>query len=434
MVAHGAHGGQREAGTGLGISPHEIRTGRPIYRAIDACRSCGGDRLTEVLDLGMHALSSFRQDPAAPLDSAPLVMVRCQGCTLVQLRHTVDRDRLYSKYFYRSATNESMVAALRDVVADVCSRVRLEPGDVVLDIGANDGTLLRQYAGPVLKAAVEPARDFRDALTSVAEVVVPDYFPPAQKFASGFKAKIITSCAQFYNVEDPNAYVAEIARILHPEGVWVVQMQDMHAVLDDRAFDYICHEHLALWDVLAFDRLIAPYGLEIADVSRNDVNGGSVRLTVMHGPRRWRGLIGADRLVEDARLEWLAFRRDVLLRKRQTLLLLRRLRDEGKVVGGYAASTKGNTTLQFYGIGTDLVPWIADRNPDKVGTYVPTGQRVISEEEMRALKPDALLVLAWHFLPSFLEREQAFLDAGGQFIVPMPELRVVGAQRLAKAA
>ena len=397
-------------------------------RTITACRSCGSTRLDTVLNLGVLAISDFVL-PGDPEDRAPLELVVCLDCSLVQLRHTVDRDRLYRNYYYRSGTNESMVAALRDVVDDACRRVPLRSGDVVVDIGCNDGTMLEMFPQGLHRVGFEPSNLAKVAAKRFAwGIVFSDYFPPKIDNYAHYlpeQAKIITSIACFYDVDDPNAFVAAIKEWLHPDGVWIVQFQDLHKMLSVNGFDNICHEHLTYWGMAAFTALLARHGLQVEACSDNATNGGSVRYVVKHGTRR-PPPVDPIHAVE-FRYQLADFAHDVDCLRWQTRELLYRLRAEGKSVMGYGASTKGNSTLQYYGIGPDLVSAIADRNPDKWGR-VTAGSRIpiISEEEMRERKPDYLLVLPWHFIDGFVEREAEFLAGGGQFIVPLPELKVIG--------
>lgn len=393
-------------------------------REITTCRACDSSRLEEVLDLGVHAISDFVEDGSEP-DRAPLVLVRCVDCTLVQLLHTVPRERLYSRYWYRSSTNESMVAALKDVVDDAASHVQLRRGDVWLDIGANDGTLLRQVKSlnpDVVRMGFEPAQNLFDEASEGGNVILPGFFPPGYGVVQ--QAKVITSIAMFYDLDDPNGFVAAVRKWLHPDGAWVIQMSTLGQMIDQNAFDNICHEHLEYYSLGSLQNLLLRHDLRIAAFSANQVNGGSIRVIVKHGalhaPWSEFPLVGSQRDVA-------TFAARVRGLKAETQHLLHRLRREGRSVLGYGASTKGNTLLQYYEITPDILPAIADRNPDKWGRRTAgTGIPIISEEEMRGRRPDYLLALPWHFMSSFSRRERAFLERGGRFIVPLPTLKLEG--------
>lgn len=390
-----------------------------LYHDIKKCRACESDRLEMVLDLGALCISDFAG--GGKPDRAPLALVQCCDCTLVQLAHTVDRDRLYRRYWYRSSTNESMVAALRDVVNDATTHVTLGYPDAVLDIGANDATLLKMYPTAIKRIGFEPATTFahdRDWMSD-GDAWVSTYFP-GSSWIESVPCKIITSVACFYDVDDPNAFVAAIKEWLHPNGIWVCQMMGLEQMLEKNAFDNICHEHLCYWSEWNFSALLSRHGLYVADVSYNAINGGSVRYIVKHG-----GSSSHNQGVRDLHLS--DFAGKVHRLREDTLRTLDQLKADGVSLLGYGASTKGNTLLQYYGIGPDLIPAIADRDPSKwgkftVGTHIP----IISEKDMRDRLPDYLFVLPWAFIDAFKKRERPFLWRGGQFILPLPELKTVG--------
>lgn len=393
-------------------------------RKITACRSCGSTRLEPVLNLGKLCISDFVDDMAYPRkreDRAPLELVVCQDCTLVQLRHTVDRDRLYREYYYRSGTNETMVAALKDVVDEACGRVRLNKNDKVMDIGANDGTMLRMFPKRCVRVGYEPSDMGRDLFLKAHDVTVfPHFFPEAALDEPGTPYKVITSIAMFYDIDDPNAFVAAIAKHLHPDGIWVCQMQDLHGMLAVNGFDNICHEHLCYWSRDAFYQLCARHGLRVDAVSTNQTNGGSVRYIVRHGD--WQPPKPAPSRAQEFAFQLRSFAAKAEDLKAETLDLLERLKKEGKSVYGMAASTKGNTTLQFYGVTSDLLACIIDRNPEKWGLYTVGTHIPIAPEDALRDGPDYLLNLAWHFQGAF---ESRYKDYRGRWIVPLPELRIV---------
>lgn len=384
-----------------------------------ACRVCGSPKLSVVLDLGEHAVSDFYHVVPADETRAPLRVVSCGKCGLVQLSHSVDKDRLYRNYHYRSSINERMVLALRDVVDEARQWVDLQPGDTVVDIGANDGTLLNAYPTDVLTVGYDPSNI---EVAVARHIIRRDYYPPSHDEASA-NARVVTSVAMFYDVDNPAKFVRHIKYDLHPDGIWICQMMDLDAMLRTNAVDNICAEHTVYWSVSAFADLCIRHGLRVVGMSRNATNGGSVRLIVKHDrPTAWTGWQPPDR-APDALSD---FGRRAEERKAATVAMLRGLHDAGKTVLGLGASTKLNTLLQFYGITTDLLPAIADRDSRKWGT-VTAGQHipVIAEEEGRACKPDYFFIGPWHFLDALKERESDYLRNGGHFIVPLPDLEVI---------
>ena len=407
-------------------------------KQINVCRACGDSRLDAVLDLGNLAISGFPAPGDPPLARAPLTLIRCAACTLVQLAHTVDREHLYRTYWYRSATNETMVAALRDVVANATQRIDLRPGDRVLDIGCNDGTMLRLYPDWVEKWGFEPARNLHPANTAGGLHIFCDFFPPPYRVDARFK--VITSIAQFYDEDDPNAYVARIAGLLAPDGIWVVQFQDIENMLAVEGFDNICHEHLCYYSAGSFAGLLARHGLVIDGCHGVAVNGGSLRAYVRRARSTdgdWaagyrRGDVARFGGVFGGTLE--RFAAEARSGRHLTRGLLMSLKADGATIYGYAASTKANTLLQFFGIGPDLVTAFAERSPEKWGRTTATGIPIVSEDEMRAARPAYLLIGAWQFAEAFAERERDLLATGTRMIVPLPTLRVMSAEREAVSA
>jgi SAM-dependent methyltransferase len=386
------------------------------------CRSCADARLASVLDLGNLAVSDFVTDPTASLDRAPLELVRCEGCGLVQLRHTVDRDRLYRNYWYRSGVSETMVAALRDVVEDARRRVDLKPADWVLDIGSNDGTLLKHYPPWVRPIGFEPS-DIEPAPGQHKwAFTVRDFFPPTRYAVEPKPCKIVTAIACFYDLDDPGSFLEEVKRWLHPKGVLVLQFQDLGSMIRADAIDNVCHEHLTYWDEEALRVLLRRHGLAVVESTRVAINGGSLRFAVCHVGHA-KGWYAA--MVRAAPSDLAAFAERAQRNRIATVAYLQRLKAEGARVYGIAASTKFNTLSQYYGIGPDLIQAIGERFPAKVGKYTVTGIPIVSEEAMREARPDYLFCCAWQFSDAFAEREKALLEQGTKLIVPLPELRIL---------
>ena len=370
------------------------------------------------MELGDVAVSDFMDSPTQHVERSSLDLMLCRSCGLVQLAEAVSRESIYGKhYHYRSGLQESMVEALHDVVRGVLKGgFRTEPRDVWMDIGANDGTLLKFVPNDFTKIAYEPATNFWPELAGIAGVAG-RYWPA--KADLGVKARVITSIACFYSATNPDQFVDAIKRNLAYGGVWVNQMSYLPHTMATNNFGDICHEHLTYWTARAFQNLLARHDLKITGTQFNDVNGGSFRTYVTHGADRpW---------VQDevTLLQLRRFGQRVRLGSSEIRSLLHTLKRDGKSVMGYGASTKGNTYLQVWGITPDLLEFIADRNPDKHGKFTPTGQQIVSEDVMRCANPDYLLMLPWHFRDSFIKREQEWLDQGGTWIIPLPALQLV---------
>jgi hypothetical protein len=416
------------------------------YTERTTCRVCGSAALREVLSLGELCVSNFTDaDARGPSLAAPLILALCAreagGCGLLQLRHTVERDALYRTYWYRSGTNASMRADLGELAARAEAVAALEAGDIALDIGANDGTLLRSYrTHGIIRAGFEPAQNLRTTAEVGGQAIINDYFSAMGFFAAlpARRAKIVTAIAMFYDLEDPNTFVADLARVLAPDGLAIIQMSYLPLMLSQNAFDNICHEHLEYYALGSLEFLLARHRLEVFDVELNDVNGGSFRAYIRHsGARTPRIPGGKERLAAlreseaalalETSAPYEAFARRVERIRNELIALLEREVGAGKQVYVYGASTKGNTLLQYFGLDTRLIRAAAERNPQKWGlSTVRTNIPIISEVEARSEQPDYFLALPWHFMGEFLARERAFLERGGKFITPLPEVRVVG--------
>jgi hypothetical protein len=406
------------------------------------CRMDGGE-IVPVWDLGNLCVSDFVDTPEKG-EQFPLRLGIGRTSGLLQLMDTYPADKLYGRrYWYRSGLNESMRTALADVFHGARRYVDLASGDVCLDIGANDGTLLGNVPMNCTAVGAEPAPNLQPFLTRAGYRVIPTFFQAHEYWKLKLPAaKIITSVAMFYDLDDPQEFVDDIAACLDRDGVWVCQMSYLPLMLEQLAWDNICAEHVTYWALTQFQKLLETSGLMLVDVEFNTTNGGSFRIYAMHAnayhklPCYQRDL--ADMRIESAlnyedtlhydSLPVLAdFQQRAVQNNRRLVDFLIDCRDRGKSVIGYGASTKGNTLLQVAGITADLLPAIADRSEWKWGKFCAgSGIPVISEEEMRARKPDYLLTLPWHFMPSFKKREQALLAAGTQFVVPLPQFEVVG--------
>jgi len=389
------------------------------YKEILNCRSCGSQYIEKILSLGEIAISTFSDEPTDG-EKAPLELVSCKDCSLVQLRHTVPQERLYRNYWYRSFTNDTMRRHLQEIVFDAMGRVNLDIGDIVIDIGSNDGTLLGFYPWWVTKVGFEPAAHLaRDAREDGVNVI-PDFFRLdwfKYKYPNR-KAKIISSIAMFYDLDEPNSFVREIKECLDKNGIWIVEMLDLRKMLMNNAFDAICAEHLEYYDLNSFRNLLSRHGLKVIELSYNDINGGSLRAVVAYDGR------DVDYPMPNVSMK--RFGRDIKVISDNVRSFLSQVQSQKKIVYGYGASTKGNTFLQYAKIDNTLLPKIADRNPQKWGKYTVSSKiPIISEEAARDHNPDYFLVLIWQFRDAVIKREMDYLKGGGKLIFALPRPEIV---------
>jgi hypothetical protein len=407
---------------------------------IMSCRLCRSTDLVTVLDLGEQALTGvFPAEPGEKVTTGPLELVWCSSCTLLQLAHSYDPSEMYGgNYGYRSGLNRAMSEHLARKARGLEALVGLKPGDVVLDIGSNDGTLLGSYVtSPLQRIGIDPTAARFESFYPPEATVVPEFFSrDSFERASRAPARIVTSIAMFYDLEDPVAFATDVRECLAPDGVWHFEQSYMPSMLRLTAYDTVCHEHLEYYSLATTSRILSEAGLELVDVRFNRVNGGSFAVTA--GRRdsaitRRRALIEwfmaqEERLALHSPGPFRRFEERVYLHRTDLVELVRTLRAEGARVMGYGASTKGNVLLQFCGFTPADIEAIAELNPDKFGHFTPgSAIPIISEAEMRETRPDFLLVFPWHFRDGIVEREEEYLRAGGCLIFPLPEIEIVGA-------
>lgn len=397
---------------------------KKIYKKRITCRLCGSE-LETVLDLGNIYLNNFVEE-GQEIVSAPLTLVKCKHCELVQLKHTPDLDLLYRQYWYLSSLNKSMVEALRNIVEDVEARADLQPEDVVIDIGCNDGTMLSQYSVPGLyKIGFDPALNLAKKAKKHCTSFYNTYFGDTSIKTP--KAKIITSIAMFYDLEDPHTFVELIKRSLVEDGIWVVQFTDLLSMFKINAFDNICHEHLEYYSFKVLRNLFEQHDLEVFDVSANSVNGGSIRMYI--GWKDQRHISPAVDELEKEERDYMnsfgnpfkAFAERVENIKGKIMSFLDEVKAQNKTIFAMGASTKGNTLLQYLGITNKQIPYAAEVNKEKFGKKtVATNISIISESSALSLNPDYFLVLPWHFIDTLLKIHEPYLKKGGKFVIPMP--------------
>lgn len=417
-----------------------------LIREITRCRICGGEELQPVIDLGLHYIASIFPGDEVPNNLKtryPLEVVRCaatNSCGLVQLKHSVSPQVLYSHYGYLSGINEAMRANLRDIAHKVERMAGLAPGDLVADIGCNDGTLLSFYDSTGLdRLGFDPADNVSCLARAKGLDVVSTFFSgDAFHLARpGKKARAVTSIAMFYDLEDPGAFVGDVASILADDGVWVIELSYLPFMLSKSSYDTICHEHLEYYSLRQIMWMLDRHGLKIHGIEFNEVNGGSFRLFIRReeaGPVAsqtqqtiWSVKEKEERLGLATEAPYLRFRDQTEKVSQELRALLSEIIVSGKKAYVYGASTKGNTILQYCGIDRTIIPKAADRNPEKWGRRtLGTDILIISEEQARAEHPDYFLVLPWPFFQVFRKRETEFLERGGKFILPLPEVQIVG--------
>ena len=405
-------------------------------RAIEACRVCGSVDLRRVVDLGEQCLTGvFPRARGVPLTKGPLELVHCGGggCGLVQLGHNYDASEMYgANYGYRSSLNRSMVEHLRAKVQSLLQRAPIAAGDVVLDIGSNDGTTLSFYPESATLIGIDPsAANFAKYYRSHIRVV-PDFFSEQAflRASEGRRAKIVTSIAMFYDLEQPLEFMKQVHAVLDDGGIWHFEQSYLSSMLEANSYDTICHEHSEYYALAPIVLMADRVGFSIVEVTLNATNGGSFAVTAaksVPGATRHAPVV-ADMLarerVTSGPAEFERFAQNARRHKAELRALLEKLKRDGKRVFGMGASTKGNVILQYCEIGPELVSCVAEVNEDKFGCFTPgTEIPIVSEEEAIARKPDVLLVLPWHFRDNLVRRAAPLIERGIKLLFPLPQIQ-----------
>ncbi len=409
-----------------------------MYKEIKKCRISDSENLIEILSLGNQYLTGvFPKSKNEKITIGPVDLVWCPDSGLLQMKQSYSLDEMYGdNYGYRSGLNESMVKHLQKKIKNLEILAKPTEKDLIIDIGSNDATSLKSYEGSFRKVGIDPTgKKFKEYYTHDL-TLIPDFFT-ANKFKEIFpndKAKIITSIAMFYDLEDPSSFVSDIAKCLADDGIWHFEQSYMPSMLRTNSYDTICHEHLEFYSLKVVKNILEKNGLRIVDVQMNDINGGSFAVTACKQIADYESnnpiinwlLKQEDEMGLDTIKPYLEFAERSKLHKENLVNLIKSLVADGKKVFGYGASTKGNVLLQYCGLTEKEIPFIAEVNPEKFGSFTPGSNiPIISEKEAKEMKPDYFLVLPWHFKNNILSREDEFISNGGKFIFPLPHIEIV---------
>jgi hypothetical protein len=405
------------------------------------CRSCGAP-VRSFLDLGSTPLAnSFLKEDQLESDEPffPLEVGFCETCTLVQLMHTVPPERIFRDYVYVTSTSSSITAHFRELARAAVERFALTPRDLVVEFGSNDGTLLRGFEPfGVRTLGVEPATNIAEIARSNGVDTVNEFFAPgvARRVRDEHgPAALMVGCNVVAHIPDLNATMEGVAALLADEGVFQMEAPYLLELLDRAEFDTIYHEHFFYFSLTALAHVLGRHGLRIFDVDLFPaVHGGSIRVSVCRQGAAYepteavaRGLAREAGAGVDQFGTYAAFAQHVELIRERLLETLHELREQGAAVAGYGAAAKGNTLLNYCGIGPALLTYVADKNPLKVGLYTP-GMHLPVVPAARLVEdgPDYTLILAWNMADEIVGEQAAYREAGGRFIVPIPEPAVLG--------
>jgi hypothetical protein len=398
--------------------------------------------LEKILDLGEQMLTGvFPGKKGAQVTTGPLRLVKCAGdqdiCGLLQLEHSYDLGQMYGQnYGYRSGLNPSMVRHLHAKVAKILKQVNLQKGDLIVDIGSNDGTTLAAYpASGYNLVGIDPTGVKFHQYYLPHIQLIPDFFSSAllKEWFPGKKAKIVTSFSMFYDLEDPLGFMRQIYDVLADDGAWVFEQSYMPTMLVNNSYDTVCHEHLEFYALSQIKWMADRVGFRIADVEFNDINGGSFSVMVVKSSGNStvaasvQKILGMERDSGLGTLEpYLEFAKRVKKTKIDLLGFLKTTQLQGENVAALGASTKGNVLLQYCQLTNKDIAFVAEVNSEKFGCYTPGSWiPIISEDQLSIRKPDYLIVLPWHF-KNFFQAQEKYKQF--KLVFPLPNLEIAAAK------
>ena len=399
-------------------------------KKVKKCLLCKNNKLRSLFDLGNLYVSNFvKKKDIYKGTKSKLNLLYCNKCTLIQLSHLAPQEIMYRRfYWYKSGVTKTMREGLKELFHDCVKEAKLKRNDVVLDIGANDGTLLRYFKKRKFKTiGCEPANNLKNELKKNCNYVIDNFWSKKALFKildkkKVKKPKLITAIGMFYDLEDPNKFIKDAADSLDENGIFVAQLMSFKSMIDKNDLGNICHEHIEFYSFKSIKYLFEKNGLEIFKISSNDINGGSHRFYC----RKFNK--GSIKLPNENVIKMMKeFVYRVKKNKMTTLSFIKKQIKKNKKIFLYGASTKGNTVLQYYGLNKRIIPYAAERTPFKWGKYtIGTGIKIISEKEAKKLKPDFFFVTPWGFIKEFIKREKNWLNKGGKFILPFPRMKIIG--------
>ena len=405
------------------------------------CRHCSEPIAREFADLGMTPLANAyrrEEDLNRPETFYPLVAYACERCHLVQLPSSVDPGTLFDDYLYFSSYSRTWLEHCRRHAASTVPRFGLTPSSQVIEVASNDGHLLRCFADlgiPVL--GIEPAQNVAEVARAAGVPTVSRFFGEevARDLANeNRRADLLVANNVLAHVPDLNGFVRGIRTLLAERGVATLEFPHLERLIEDRSFDTIYHEHFSYFSFTTVVSLFAGHGLTVFDVEELPTHGGSLRVYVRHEEDETRERSSAVGALLDREEAWgvtrmdtyTAFRDSVRRMKRQLLGNLIELKSQGASIVGYGAPAKGNTLLNYCGIGTDFLDYTVDRSPHKQGRYLPgTRIPIHAPERIAETKPDYVLILPWNLTDEITEQMAHVRSWGGRFAVPIPEFKVI---------
>ena len=394
---------------------------------IKKCRLCKNKKLKQIYNFGNHFVSNFVNKASIKKGvKAPLNLVYCKKCQLLQLEHSAPQEIMYKKfYWYKSGITKTMRDGLRELYQDIKKNCKIKPGDVILDIGANDGTFLKYFKKDrIVTIGCEPANNLKNELKKNCHYMINDFWHTRHMKKIPIKhqkLKVVSAIGMFYDLEDPSEFIKHAADALDDDGIFFFFLMCSHSMFKTNDLGNICHEHLEYYSFNSLKYLFEKNGLKIFKISENKINGGSYRIYCKKNIKKsikYKEQVSYSEIIK--------FVKRVKQNKQKTIKFIKKNIKLGKKIFLYGASTKGNTLLQYYGLTSKEIPFAAERTKTKWNKYtIGSGVKILSEEKARKLKPDYFFVMPYGFIKEFQKREFKWLRSGGKFLLPYPTFRVV---------
>ena len=405
---------------------------------ISKCRVCSNNLIKSVGSLGnQYYTGIFPCKKNFEIPKGDLSLVLCSKCKLLQLNQSFDINLMYgSNYGYMSSLNLHMIRHLNFKANKLRKIIDIKRGDIIVDVGSNDGTYLKNFNSSYILIGIDPTIKKLKKYYRKDIITYPNFFSKeliSEKFKNK-KAKIITTISMFYDLHDPIKFAQDIYEVLHDEGIWHLEQSYMPSMIKNISYDTICHEHIEYYSLFSIKYIFDHVGFKIIDLEFNDINGGSFAITLAKKKSTFKEITKT--------VDWLLKKEDIFnynsakthvdfftkVKNHKFLLkkLLLNIKSERKKIYGYGASTKGNVILQYCGIDSDILDCIVDANIDKHNKYTPgTKIKIIHESHSKIERPDFMLVLPWHFKNFIIKKEEKFIMNGGKFIFPLPDIEII---------
>lgn len=413
---------------------------KQLIRKISSCRVCKKNNFTKVFNFGPTPLANeFLKKEKVEKEELffPLEVYFCNNCTFLTLGHVVNPKILFGNYVYVSSTSKVFINHFKDFADLVYKKFNLNSKSLVIDIGSNDGILLKPFKVLGIKVlGIEPAKHIANVARKEGIETIPNFFSVqlAEKIVEEKgKVDIVTATNVFAHIDDLDEVIEGLKILLSKDGVFIMEAPYLLDFLEKKYFDLVYHEHLSYWSIRSLITLFERFDMQVFDVNKVPVHGGSIRVFIKKKIGRYKIEESIEKFLQlekkcklDKKQTYIEFAGKVLENRIKLLTLLWKLKSLRKKIAAYGAPAKGNTLLNYFGIGTEILDYVVDDSSWKQGLYSP-GKRipVVSSKTLYEKKPDYLLILAWNFADSIMKMHKKFKELGGKFIVPVPIPKII---------